>query len=162
MKISNKRKFNKINLCDLMKELGRNFACLEINKAFNTLSKNHSAQGFEGCVVMNCNKNSELKTNSPRHICESTEVTPLCHAELARVSRGWNAFAKVDKTILQNVELPFNANEQDISASYQRGVDKFSVSRHCERSEAIQEEMVSNRLLRRFTPRNDNKKVGVK
>ena len=36
MKISNKRKFNKINLCDLMKELGRNFACLEINKAFTT------------------------------------------------------------------------------------------------------------------------------
>ena len=36
MKISNKRKFNKINLCDLMKELGRNFACLEINKAFIT------------------------------------------------------------------------------------------------------------------------------
>ena len=68
MRISNKRKFNKINLCDLMKELGRNFACLEINKAFITPphSKNHSAQGFEGCVVMNCNKNSELKTNSPR------------------------------------------------------------------------------------------------
>ena len=77
---------------------------------------------------MNCNKNSELKTNSPLHICESTEVTPLCHAELARVSRGWNAFAKVDKTILQNVELPFNANEQDISASYQRGVDNFNVN----------------------------------
>ena len=36
MRISNKRKFNKINLCDLMKELGRNFACLEINKAFIT------------------------------------------------------------------------------------------------------------------------------
>ena len=48
------------------------------------------------------------------------------------------------------------------SASDQRRMDKFSVSRHCERSEAIQEEMVSNRLLRRFTPRNDNKKAGVK
>ena len=115
MKISNKRKFNKINLCDLMKELGRNFACLEINKAFNTLSKNHSAQGFEGCVVMNCNKNSELKTKSP--LPQAGEGNKNCH---------------------------------------------------CERSEAIQEEMVSNRLLRRFTPRNDSnssenkKKVGVK
>ena len=29
------------------------------------------------------------------------------------MSRGWSAFAKVDKTILQNAELPFNANEQD-------------------------------------------------
>ena len=84
-----------------------------------------------------------------------------CHAELARVSRGWNAFAKVDKTILQNVELPFNANEQDISASDQRRMDKFSVSRHCECSEAIRENGDLFRLLRRFTPRNDNKKVGV-
>lgn len=48
------------------------------------------------------------------------------------------------------------------SASDQRRMDKFSVSRHCEHSEAIQEEMVSNRLLRRFTPRNDNEKAGVK
>ena len=40
-----------------------------------------------------------------------------CHSVLARVSRGWNAFAKVDKTILQNVELPFNANEQDDTES---------------------------------------------
>ena len=33
---------------------------------------------------------------------------------------------------------------------------------HCERSEAIQENGDVFRLLRRFTPRNDNKKVGVK
>ena len=48
------------------------------------------------------------------------------------------------------------------SASYQRGVDKFSVSRHCERSEAIQENGDLFRLLRRYTPRNDKKKAGVK
>ena len=32
----------------------------------------------------------------------------------------------------------------------------------CERSEAIQENGDVFRLLRRFTPRNDNKKAGVK
>ena len=156
MKISNKRKFNKINLCDLMKEQGRNFACLEINKAFITPphSKNHSAQGFEGYVVMNCDKNSELKTNPPRHICESTEVTPLCHAELCLT-----AFSEISD---------FVKNVWFSTASYQRGVDKFSVSRHCERSEAIQENGDVFRLLRRFTPRNDSnssenkKKAGVK
>ena len=43
-----------------------------------------------------------------------------------------------------------------------KGMTSSDHSCHCERSEAIQEEMVSNRLLRRFTPRNDNEKVGVK
>ena len=134
MKISNKRKFNKINLCDLMKELGRNFACLEINKAFNTLSKNHSAQGFEGYIVMNCDKNKTIhkichsvpdtesevcacantNANSPRHICESTEVTPLCHAELCLT-----AFSEISD---------FVKNVWFSTASYQRGVDNFNVN----------------------------------
>ena len=42
-----------------------------------------------------------------------------------------------------------------VSASDQRRMDKFSVSRHCERSEAIQENGDLFRLLCRFTPRND-------
>ena len=47
------------------------------------------------------------------------------------------------------------------SASDQCRMDKFRVSRHFKRSEAIQENGDLFRLLRRFTPRNDNKKVGV-
>ena len=184
---------------------------------------------------MNCNKNSELKTNSPRPMLgeENSQFEQLrklenlvrvhsdyykyCHSVLARVSRGWNVFAKVDKTILQNVELPFNANEQEVTesevcacANTNENIsllpmkwEKMSERQmrvkhrhkpspifyalnnsckksplpqagegnkncHCERNEAIQEEMVSNRLLRRFTPRNDSnssenkKKAGVK
>ena len=44
-------------------------------------------------------------------------MAKYCHSVLARVSRGWSVFAKVDKTILQNVELPFNANQKDDTES---------------------------------------------
>ena len=139
MKISNTFIRRILDSCDLIGILGRILACVgEIGELTYPLPKLG-----EGRVRVH------------------SDIRNSCHAELARVNRGWNAFAKVDKTILQNVELPFNANEQDISASDQRRMDKFSVSRHCERSEAIQENGDLFRLLRRFTPRNDNKKVGV-
>ena len=227
MRISNKRKFNKINLCDLMKELGRNFACLEINKAFTTpphleISSTQGFEplrhcerseaiscknGFEGCS-MNCAiPNSELKINSPRHICESKlgrgdflvrvgeylkksvraqiEVNPQpSYAHLAWLLpiNESSCFASQKHSALwQQSALPSlgegktsHADTKGItsadhschaeldSASDQRRMDKFSVSRHCERSEAIQENGDLFRLLRRFTPRNDNEKVGVK
>ena len=124
MKISNKRKFNKINLCDLMKELGRNFACLEINKAFNTLSKNHSAQGFEplrhcenaqaGVALLGFVKTKTSRATLRNRRCESTEVTPLCHAELCLT-----AFSEISD---------FVKNVWFSTASYQRGVDNFNVN----------------------------------
>ena len=63
MRISNKRKFNKINLCDLMKELGRNFACLEINKAFTTppIWKLALHKGLSHYVIANVVKQSLAK-----------------------------------------------------------------------------------------------------
>ena len=64
MRISNKRKFNKINLCDLMKELGRNFACLEINKAFTTpppIWKSALHKGLSHYVIASIAKQSLAK-----------------------------------------------------------------------------------------------------
>ena len=52
--------------------------------------------------------------NTPRHICESTKATSLCHAELCLT-----AFSEISD---------FVKNVWFSTASYQRGVDNFNVN----------------------------------
>ncbi len=157
MDFSNRHTNEFVNLCDLENVLGGVSVCLNagVGNSINTAVVNGVNVAIFDCTGGNADsklllrkslKNIVIPDSDPESEvgeCKNTFVLRHCERSEAiqtRVSRGWNAFAKVDKTILQNVELPFNANEQDIVS----------------------------RLLRRFTPRNDSnsnankKKAGVK
>ena len=138
----------------------------------------HSVPDTESEICACANTNA----NSPRHICESKlgrgdflvrvgeylkksvraqiEVNPQPSYAHILPSLGEGKTSHADTKGITSADHSCHA-ELD-SASDQRRMDKFSVSRHCERSEAIQENGDLFRLLRRFTPRNDNEKVGVK
>ena len=85
---------------------------------------------------MNCDKNKTI-----HKICHSVPDTE------SEVGKWTNAFVG---QILKQVQ-----NDT-------KGMASSDHSCHCERSVAIQENGDLFRLLRRFTPRNDNEKVGVK
>lgn len=141
MDFSNRHTNEFVNLCDLENVLGGVFACHEeiagaeeycVNVDYKGITKRFSPRPKlgEGRVRVHSDINnychSVLDTesevgewintnkNSPRHICESTEATPLCHAELCLT-----AFSEISD---------FVKNVWFSTASYQRGVDNFNVN----------------------------------
>ena len=169
MDFSNRHTNEFVNLCDLENVLGGVFACHEeiagaeeycVNVDYKGITKRFSPRPKlgEGRVRVHSDINnychSVLDTesevgewintnkNSPRHICESTEATPLCHAELVSASyqRGVDNFNV--NTFLKQIYTFITGQILSQAQNDTKGMASFDHLRHCCTCQAIPKDLV--------------------